>query len=218
MAKTQERIAVFVFGIVFLVAMLVLAINFPEPTTFQYEVFKVVLALAAAGVAAMVPGFLEVTVPGWAKAGGAIAVFVLIMYKSPASLVVPKPSPMATLNVQVDPDTVGIAPGKHQAVTYRFREVNGIPVTVDSQDVRWLLRDGRVLDASIGNRILGGSFTVAGKSQHELLDNVYMPPAIASKLQEIGASQVQLETMFTANDSGDKKVKAKAILTIGVLR
>jgi hypothetical protein len=91
MTKAQERIAVFAFGVVFVVVLLTLAIKFPEPTRFQYEVFKVVLALAAAGVAAMIPGFLEVNLPNWVKAGGALAVFVLVMYKSPAGLVVPPP-------------------------------------------------------------------------------------------------------------------------------
>lgn len=95
MTKAHERIAVFVFGVVFISAMLVLAIKFPEPTPFQYDVFKAVLALAAAGVAAMIPGFLEVSVPSWLKAGGALAVFALVMYKNPAALVVsPPPEPV----------------------------------------------------------------------------------------------------------------------------
>lgn len=91
MTKAQERIAVFIFGVTFVVALLILAIAFREPTDFQYEVFKVVLALAAAGVAAMLPGFIDVNLPKWAKAGGSFAVFVLVMYRSPAELVVPAP-------------------------------------------------------------------------------------------------------------------------------
>lgn len=91
MTKAQERIVVFAFGSVFIVALLTLAIKFPEPTRFQYEVFKVVLSLAVAGVSAMIPGFVEVNLPSWVKAGGALAVFILVMYKNPAGLIVPPP-------------------------------------------------------------------------------------------------------------------------------
>lgn len=92
MNKGHERIAVFAFGVIFVIALLVLAIEFPKPEPFQYQVFKIVLALAAAGVAAMIPGFIEVDIPNWVKAGGALAVFVLVMYKNPAELI-SKPLP-----------------------------------------------------------------------------------------------------------------------------
>jgi hypothetical protein len=91
MTKKMERLAVFVFGVVFVVVMLVLAVAIPSPTATQYDTFKIVLALAAAGVAAFIPGFLDVTVPGWIRAGGALAVFVLVFTKSPANLVVTGP-------------------------------------------------------------------------------------------------------------------------------
>lgn len=91
MTKQAERRAVFAFGVTFVVVMLVLAVAIPNPTRTQYETFKTVLALAAAGVAAFIPGFLELTVPGWVRAGGALAVFVLVYTKSPATLVVDGP-------------------------------------------------------------------------------------------------------------------------------
>lgn len=50
----------FVFGVVFVTALLTLAVLFSEPTPFQYTVFRIVLALAAAGVAAVIPGILNV--------------------------------------------------------------------------------------------------------------------------------------------------------------
>lgn len=91
MTKKQERLAVFVFGVVFVVVMLVLIVWIPNPTPPQYDIFKTVLALAAAGIAAFIPGFLEVTVSGWVRAGGALAVFFLVLNKNPASLVVNGP-------------------------------------------------------------------------------------------------------------------------------
>ncbi len=91
MTKKQERLAVFLFGVAFVVVMLALAVAILNPTSSQYDTFRVVLALAAAGIAAFIPGFLEVTVPGWIRAGGALAVFVLVFNKTPANLVVDGP-------------------------------------------------------------------------------------------------------------------------------
>lgn len=84
--RQWETIAIFLFGVVFITVLLVLAIAFPYPTPFQYIVFRVVLGLAAAGVAAIIPGVLNVRVPKISQAAGAIAVFLLIYAFSPASL------------------------------------------------------------------------------------------------------------------------------------
>ena len=92
MTKAQERIAVFIFGVVFVIALLILAVAVREPTPLQYQVFNVVLALAAAGVAAMLPGFIETNLPKWARAGGSLAVFCWFYRRGLASLVVPPPS------------------------------------------------------------------------------------------------------------------------------
>lgn len=86
-AKAQQRLYAFVFGVVFVVAMLVLAIFIPNPTAFQYTVFRIVLALAAGGVVAMFPGFITAQVANSVRAGGALAVFVVVYFFSPASLV-----------------------------------------------------------------------------------------------------------------------------------
>ena len=67
--------------------MLAIAIFFPEPKPFQYLIFRIVLALAAAGFAAPIPGLIHVDIP-YVKAGGAIAVFVIVFYFNPAALVV----------------------------------------------------------------------------------------------------------------------------------
>jgi hypothetical protein len=56
----REKIAAFAFGVIFVVALLVLAIVFPHPTPFQYTVFRIILAVACAGVASVIPGILSV--------------------------------------------------------------------------------------------------------------------------------------------------------------
>ncbi|HCG7109428.1 TPA: hypothetical protein NJ338_004995 [Vibrio parahaemolyticus] len=88
MNKRTQQIAAFSFGVVFVSILLTLAIFFSTPTSFQYLVFKTVLSLAAAGIAAMVPGFLQVTLATWLRAGGALAVFVVVYFYNPAQLFV----------------------------------------------------------------------------------------------------------------------------------
>jgi hypothetical protein len=86
-----ELIFVSVFGVVFIVSLLTLAITFPHPTSFQFLVFRTVLALAASGIAASVPGFLNLSLDltGVAvRAGGALAVFLLIYRLNPAATVI----------------------------------------------------------------------------------------------------------------------------------
>ncbi|MCW8891514.1 MAG: hypothetical protein OQL20_12715 [Sedimenticola sp.] len=94
MKKSQERVLAYTFGITFITVILIVALSLPYPTSFQYEVFKIILALACAGVAAFIPGFLNVQVGNWVRAGGAIAVFVVIFFFSPAKLATHEPIPI----------------------------------------------------------------------------------------------------------------------------
>jgi hypothetical protein len=87
MDKRQQQILAYTFGVAFLLIMLAIAIFLPKPSRFQFFVFRVVLALAAAGTAAMIPGFLQVQVSKFLRAGGALAVFALVYLYNPASLV-----------------------------------------------------------------------------------------------------------------------------------
>ena len=76
----------FGFGAVFLATVLVIAIRYPNPTPFQGQVFRAILAISMAGVASVVPGFLEVgtDIEGLAiRAGGALAVFVIVYFVAP---------------------------------------------------------------------------------------------------------------------------------------
>jgi hypothetical protein len=86
--RALPRAAEFAFGVIFVITLIVLAIRFPNPTDFQYVVFRIVLALAAAGIAAFIPGFLDVKISTFLKAGGALAVFAVVYFFSPAKLVV----------------------------------------------------------------------------------------------------------------------------------
>jgi len=88
--ESRTKLLAFFFGLCFVAALLVLAIWFPEPTSFQYTVFRITLALAASGVAGVIPSMIRLKVqPGAALliyAGGALAVFVIVYIVAPAPL------------------------------------------------------------------------------------------------------------------------------------
>lgn len=93
--KVKEKAAAFMFGLSFLIALLVLPIFFPNPTPFQYTTFRIILSLAASGVAALVPGVIDLNMgvgtKNYIRAGGALAVLVLTFFANPAQLVVENP-------------------------------------------------------------------------------------------------------------------------------
>src|SRR5271165_2139485 len=85
----------FVFGCVALAAVLWLAFRAETLSEQQFEILRIVLALAGGGVGAVIPGFLDVTVKVSTKlalrAGGALAVFVVLYFWSPAHWQPPRP-------------------------------------------------------------------------------------------------------------------------------
>jgi hypothetical protein len=94
---TTDKLLAFVFGVVFVVVLLCLAIFFPTPTETQWFVFRVVLALAAAGVGAVLPGLISVRAGGVIRAGGALALFVIVFWFNPPKLV--SAPPKRSLNI-----------------------------------------------------------------------------------------------------------------------
>jgi hypothetical protein len=87
--ERRDKIALAVGGAVFVIGLIVIALLIPQPSDFQLFVFRLVLALAAACVGAAIPGSLEVN--GTVKqitlrAGGAIALFVIIYLMNPPAL------------------------------------------------------------------------------------------------------------------------------------
>lgn len=73
-----------VFGVVFLIAVIAIAIFLPNPTGLQYVIFRLVASLSAAGVVAVMSGFIEVKFGSWLRAGGALAVFAAVFWTNPA--------------------------------------------------------------------------------------------------------------------------------------
>lgn len=105
MSKKVQQLLAFVFGVIFVTTLIILAINIPDPTAFQYTVFRVVLALSSAGISAMIPGFLQVNVSELIRAGGALGVFVIIYFYNPATLLTEEPMPNVIIK---KPDVIDI--------------------------------------------------------------------------------------------------------------
>jgi len=93
----------FIFGVIFISVMLGFAYKVPNPSPFAQWVFTVVVALAGAGVGAVIPGILKITLP-YARAGGALAIFAAIFLLKPAildtviQLETPNESPMPAID------------------------------------------------------------------------------------------------------------------------
>ena len=94
---SSDKTLAFTFGVVFVVVMLCLAVFFPNPTETQWFVFRVVLALAAAGVGAVLPGVINIQAGTVIRAGGALALFVIVYWYNPPKLV--SSPPKQSLNI-----------------------------------------------------------------------------------------------------------------------
>jgi uncharacterized integral membrane protein len=81
------KVAAFAFGVLFIIVLIILAVYFPEPSSFQYLVFRTILALAAGGVVAFVPGSIHINHGKSIRAGGAVAVTVMVWLINPAGLI-----------------------------------------------------------------------------------------------------------------------------------
>lgn len=78
-SKTPFWFSVAAFAVLLAISLLV-----PGWAQLNNALFKTLLALAAAGVAATLPGFLNFNVGNTLKAGGALAAFVLVFLVNPA--------------------------------------------------------------------------------------------------------------------------------------
>lgn len=80
-----RTILAFIFGVVFIVLVICVAIWMPNPSGFQYLIFRLVAALAASGVVVVMPGFIELKLGQWLRAGGTLAVFAIVYFMNPAA-------------------------------------------------------------------------------------------------------------------------------------
>lgn len=101
----------FIVGFALVVALMGIAIQYPEPSRFQYLIFRVVLSLAAAAfTAALIPGLVNMTInagenssglPITLGASGAIVILILVYVSDPASRIIDTPSKEPTTPPQI---------------------------------------------------------------------------------------------------------------------
>lgn len=76
-----------IVGLILLVGMVLLLVFVPCPTEAQFFAFRLALALAAGGLATLLPGMFGLDLKTGVKAGGALGFVVLVYATNPASLV-----------------------------------------------------------------------------------------------------------------------------------
>ncbi len=70
-----------------LVVIILIAVSIKDcPTDFQSQVFRIILAIGIAGLAAALPGFITIRYKEFVSAGGALAVFFIVFLLEPAKL------------------------------------------------------------------------------------------------------------------------------------
>jgi hypothetical protein len=73
-------------GIALLVVGLIAAIFVRNANLFQQWAVRVIIAIGAAMAATVIPGLLNINIPGYIAAGGALAVIVLIYLRNPPTI------------------------------------------------------------------------------------------------------------------------------------
>lgn len=81
--KLKTYLAVGV-GLFFAIIILAITVFNPHPTASQSIVYRILLAVACGGIAAVIPGMITVKVSNFITAGGAMAVIVLVYFWNPA--------------------------------------------------------------------------------------------------------------------------------------
>jgi hypothetical protein len=97
-----DKFLAFAFGVVFLATILWLAFHNGDMTAPQFEILRSVLAIAGGGATAVIPGFLDINLRSEKKlalrAGGALAVFVILYFWSPAHWATPHEKTGSSIN------------------------------------------------------------------------------------------------------------------------
>lgn len=74
----------------FLLVSILIIFNIPYPSEPQYQIYKLILSLSAAGFASIIPGFIRINYRGYLSAGGGIAVFIFVLTYNPEFIHIPK--------------------------------------------------------------------------------------------------------------------------------
>jgi tetratricopeptide (TPR) repeat protein len=81
--KFIKRLLVFTCCFILIGTILVIAFVYPTPTPLQYTSFRIVLALASAGLFALISGFIKANIGKIIHPGGAIIIFLIVYFYTP---------------------------------------------------------------------------------------------------------------------------------------
>jgi PKD repeat protein len=133
--------------------------------------------------------------------------------QSPFFLPITSPR-MARLSVLAVPSAVTISSGGYQQVTWRFRETNGVGVTITSRTAIFKSPTGQQLSGVIGP--YSNDIHVPGNGMADWTDNVYLPPSVADTARAGGWNSINLEETFYGLDDNNNRVSATAVLIVNV--
>lgn len=192
---SSDRILAFVFGVVFLAVILIIAIVIPNPSEFQIFVFRIVLAIAAAGIGAVVPGFISVNIPKYIRAGGAIALFVLIyLYNPPALITDFTPFEESILRAEA-----ALAADNHTAAFTFFEKAN------QAKPKSWIPYGGLArVDYRRGNfttslQYFQKAFELMGKKDGSIAYNIAMTQEALGQYEQAGRTLSLAEELMPNN-------------------
>jgi len=97
-----KTLIAFGFGAIFILSILVFTAVVKNPSPAEIWTYRVILALAAAGVAAILPGFIDIKYKSVVQAGGALGIFVLVLLVFPAPSPVAAPGPVKAAEASAD--------------------------------------------------------------------------------------------------------------------
>lgn len=196
-----QSLAAVGFGLVFVVVMLIIAIFIPHPSPFQLLVFRVVLSLAAAGIGAIIPGFLRVNVKTWVRAGGAMALFIVVYFWNPPALIVN--------DVGANGGGEGFPSGEpprdeseHSALSYEdviddIRQIGRKPALAKYGDTffkKWKCRIVKPLESSVTGehavRVVPASMSIDDVPKHETA-TCYFPTEYVPRLPVLQPGDVK---------------------------
>ena len=127
-----ERPTLFVFGTFFFVVLLFIAWFDPTPSKTSWFIYICVLALAAGGVAGLLPGAINVNLKPGIKASGALAIAALVFYFG-KNLVPDNPIVQGLTSTLEFPATADVNPWASDVYVYVDNQLAGLSLSGPQQ-------------------------------------------------------------------------------------